>query len=208
MKLYYKPGSCSLASHIILRELAVPFTLERADTATGLTETGRQYAEINPKGYVPALELEPGVVLTENPAILEYLADLATQQPLAPPAGSLQRARLRELLAFLTSELHKTFSPFFSGTALSPEQKQLALQKMQRRLGNLNQQLQQHGPYLLGEQLSVADVYAFVILSWTRYIKVSLADWPALQDFCDRIAKRPCVVDAMQAEGLIAKDGQ
>ena len=208
MKLYYKPGTCSLASHIILRELAIPFTLERTDTVSGLTESGRQYAEVNPKGYVPALELEPGVVLTENPAILEYLADLAKQPQLAPAAGSLQRARLRELLAFLSAELHKTFSPFFSGTALVPEQKQLALQKMQCRLGNLNQQLQQQGPYLLGEQLSVADIYAFVILSWTRYIQVSLADWPALEDFFARIAKRPCVVQAMQAEGLIAKDDQ
>jgi glutathione S-transferase len=118
MKLYYKPGACSMASHIVLNELGLDFSLERTDTAQGITETGRQYAEINPNGYVPALELAPGLVLTENAAILEHLAALVPTKDLAPGVGTLERSRLRELLAFLSAELHSVVQSCQHGSVM------------------------------------------------------------------------------------------
>lgn len=203
MKLYYKPGACSMASHIVLNELNVPFSLELTDTAQGVTEAGRNYAEINPSGYVPALELEPGVVLTENPAILEYLADLVPEKGLAPPAGTFERTRLRELLAFLSSELHKAFSPFFSGTELTAEQRLAAEAKIAKRIGPLESRLSDTGPYLLGSQLSVADAYAFVILNWSQFIGFSLTPWPSTHAFWARLREHPSVIKALETEGLL-----
>lgn len=203
MKLYYKPGACSMASHIVLNELEIPFSLERTDTAQGVTETGRRYAEINPNGYVPALELEPGVVLTENPAILEYLADLAPAKRLAPPDGTFERVRLRELLAFLSSELHKAFSPFFATAELTLEARQAAEAKIAKRIAPIESRLAAKGPYLLGSQLSVADVYAFVILNWSQFIGFSLDPWPNTHAFCARVRAQPSVVKALKTEGLL-----
>lgn len=206
MKLYYKPGACSLASHIVLHKLAIPFTLDRTDTAKGLTEHGQQYANINPKGYVPALEVKPGVVITENTAILEYLADIKPEAKLAPAQGTLERVRLREWLSFLSSELHKCFSPFFSGTTLDGDARKLALQKLARRVDYLEQHLAHTSPYLLGEQMSVADIYAFVILSWAKYIGVSLEQWPNVQAFCQLFNADPNVEQALIAEGLLKQE--
>ncbi|NMH66345.1 glutathione binding-like protein [Shewanella salipaludis] len=207
MKLYYKPGACSMASHIVLNELELSFSLERTDTAQGITETGRQYAEINPNGYVPALELEPGLVLTENAAILEHLADLVPTKGLAPKPGTLERSRLRELLAFLSAELHKAFSPFFSGTELSTEERHAAQAKLARRIAPLEARLADERPFLLGNQFSVADAYAFVILNWSQFIGFSLQPWPFTQAFLERLGAHPSVVKALETEGLLPVGG-
>lgn len=203
MKLYYKPGACSMASHIVLNELDIPFSLERTDTDQGVTETGRSYAEINPNGYVPALELEPGLILTENPAILEYLADLLPAKGLAPQEGSFERARLRELLAFLSSELHKAFSPFFAGTELTTDERHVAEARIAKRITPIEVQLSDKRPYLLGDQFSVADAYAFVILNWSQFIGFSLNEWPSTHAFCERLRSHPSVVKALVTEGLL-----
>lgn len=203
MKLYYKPGACSMASHIVLNELDIPFSLERTDTAKGVTETGRNYAEINASGYVPALELEPGVVLTENPAILEYLADLVPAKGLAPPEGTFERTRLRELLAFLSSELHKSFSPFFADTELTSDQRHAAEARIAKRIAPIEARLLDAGPYLLGSELSVADIYAFVILNWSQFIGFPLNSWPATYAFWAKLRSHPSVVKALEAEGLL-----
>ncbi|OCW96049.1 glutathione binding-like protein [Alishewanella sp. HH-ZS] len=209
MKLYYKPGACSMASHIVLNELDIPFSLERTDTAQGVTETGRNYAEINSSGYVPALELEPGLVLTENPAILEYLADLVPAKSLAPQEGTLDRTRLRELLAFLSSELHKAFSPFFTGRDLTAEERHAAEAKIAKRIAPIEARLSHSGSYLLGSQFSVADAYAFVILNWSQFIGFSLTPWPSTYAFWARLRSHPSVVKALVMEGLLpARESQ
>ena len=206
MKLYYKPGACSLASHIVLNKLQLPFSLERTDTASGVTEHGQHYANINPKGYVPALEVEPGLVITENTAILEYLSDIKPEAKLAPAQGTLERVRLREWLSFLSSELHKCFSPFFSGKTLEGEVRQAVEQKLASRIDYLQQHLAHSSPYLLGEQMSVADIYAFVILSWARYIGFSLERWPNVVAFCQSFSSDPSVTKALIAEGLLKQE--
>lgn len=209
MKLYYKPGACSLASHIVLNELNIPYVLERTDTAKGITETGRNYADINPNGYVPALEIEPGLVLTENPAILEYLADLAPEKDLAPQQGTFERTRLRELLAFLSSELHKAFSPFFAGVELTAKERRAAEAKIARRIAPIEARLAHTNANLLGEQLSVADIYAFVILNWSQFIGFSLTPWPSTYAFWVRLQSHPSVVKALETEGLLpAREAQ
>jgi len=192
-----------MASHIVLNELGISFSLERTDTARGVTETGRSYAEINPNGYVPTLELEPGLVLTENPAILEYLADLAPAKGLAPNGSTFERTRLRELLAFLSSELHKAFSPFFADTKLTTDERQIAEAKIAKRLAPIEAQLSDARPYLLGNQFSVVDAYAFVILNWSQFIGFSLNDWPSTHAFCERLRSHPSVVKALVTEGLL-----
>lgn len=202
MKLYYKPGACSMASHIVLRELGIPFSLERTDTTLGSTETGKGFSTINPNGYVPALEIDTGVILTENPAILEYLADLKPEKNMAPHTGTFERVRLRELLAFLSSELHKAFGPFFSGNDLSPDARQAAQNKMSKRIAHIETRLAETGAYLLGRQFYVADAYAFVILNWAQFIGFPLDPWPHTQAFLEKVRFRPSVVAALESEGL------
>ncbi len=191
-----------MAPHIVLNELDIPFSLEQTDTVRGLTASGQNYTEINPNGYVPALELKPGVVLTENPAILEYLADLYPDKHLAPASGTLERTRLREILAFLSSELHKAYSPFFAGQELTAEQTHVATAKVAKRISYIESRLAK-APYLLGSQFSVADAYAFVILNWSQFIGISLDVWPHTYRFWQTIGSRPSVVKALIAEGLL-----
>lgn len=205
MKLYYKPGACSMASHIVLNELNVPYILERTDTEKQVTETGQNYSDINPNGYVPALELKPGLILTENPAILEYLADLVPEKSLAPQEGTLERTRLRELLAFLSSELHKAFSPFFDGSEMTAEERHAAEVKIARRIDPIESRLSHTGANLLGEPLSVADFYAFVILNWSQFIGFSLSPWPSTYAFWTRLRSHPSVVKALETEGLLSE---
>jgi len=206
MKLYYKTGACSMASHIILNELGIQFELDKTDTDAGKTEAGEDFRKISPNGYVPALVNDEGDVITENPAVLQYLADQMPDVGLAPPNGTLERTRLQEALNFVSSELHKSFSPFFSGTALDADAKQHAEDGIGRRVAHIERNLADGRAYLLGNTFTVADAYAFVVLNWTNFVGVSLDAYPKTQGYVTRVAARPAVVKAMVTEGLIEQE--
>jgi glutathione S-transferase len=203
MKLYYAPGTCSLSPHIVARELGLPIELRRVDTKAKTIEGGGDYLEVNARGYVPALELDNGEILTEGPAIVQYLADRVPQAGLAPAAGSLARYRLQEWLNFLTAEVHKQFSPLFKPT--TPEDyKPVAKENLAARFDWLDAQLAGRD-YLMGGEFGVADAYLFVLLGWTRPTQIDLARWPNLAAFHARVGARPKVREALQAEGLLKK---
>ena len=204
MKLYYKPGACSLAAHIILYELETSHELERVDTISGRTETGADYRQINPKGYVGALALETGEIITENPAILQYLGDLSPERALVPVAGSLDRVRLQELLSFLASELHKSYSPYFSGAGSNSAALDGAARGVSTRLAHIEKILSDGRPYLMGATYTVADAYCFVIASWSAFVEFDLSSFPGVEAFVARVRERPATVAAMKAEGLLA----
>jgi glutathione S-transferase len=203
MKLHYKPGACSMASHIILHELGASFELDKTDTAAGKTEAGGDFLKVSPNGYVPALVTDDGEVITENPAVLQYLADQSPAAGLAPPNGTLERARLQETLNFVSSELHKSFGPFFSGKELEGDARQKAEAGVGRRAAHIERSLADGRAFLLGETFTVADAYAFVVLNWAGFVGVSLNAWPKTQAYVARVAARPASVKAMVAEGLI-----
>ncbi|MFY8105999.1 MAG: glutathione transferase GstA [Elstera sp.] len=203
MKLYYAPGACSLASHIILHEVGKPFTTERVDLATKTTENGVAFASISPKSQVPALYLPSGHVLTEGAAVLQFIADSAGATDLAPPTGTLARARVQEILNFTASELHKAFGPLFS-TNVSQAAKDAAPAAVGKCLDVLESVLSDGRDYLTGPQFTVADAYAFVVVGWARPTGIGLARWPKLQAFLARIEARSSVQAAMAAEGLAA----
>ena len=200
MKLYYSPGACSLSPHIVAREAGLPLTTVRVDTKNRKTESGDDYRAINPKGYVPLLELDNGVRLSEGPAIVQYLADLAPAAKLAPANGTFERYRLQEWLNFITSEIHKQFSPLFDGT-MPEEAKEKFRNKLAGRFDLLAEQLKGRD-YLMGS-FTVADAYLFTVLGWTRFTGPDLARWPVLQAYVDRVAARPQVQVAMKEEGLL-----
>jgi glutathione S-transferase len=200
MKLYYAPGVCSLSPHIVAREAGLPLTLVRVDNKSKKTENGDDYRAINPKGYVPLLELDNGVRLSEGPAIVQYLADLAPAARLAPANGTLERYQLQEWLNFITSEVHKQFSPLFDAT-MPEEAKEKFRTRLATRFDWIVQQLQGRD-FLMGS-FTVADAYLFVVLRWTKFTGPDLARWPALQAYVDRIAARPHVQEALKAEGLL-----
>jgi glutathione S-transferase len=201
MRLYYSPGACSLSPHIVLRELGYDFDLERVDNASKTTETGRDFISVNRKGYVPALQFDDGAVLTEGAAIVQYLADCKPQAKLAPPPGTLERARLQEHLNFIASELHNAFTPLFNEKAVGGE-KSAAPDRIARRLDNVESMLADGRPHLLGEAFSVADIYLFVVAGWTIPTGIGLDRWPHLRAHFERLAARPAVQAAMRAEGL------
>lgn len=198
MKLYFSPGACSLSPHIVLRETGLPFELERVDLKTKTTATGADYLAINPLGYVPALALDDGQILTEGPAIVQYLADRAPDRKLAPPAGSLERYRLAEWLNFISTELHKGFSPLFNRQATA-DWKALCRNALEQRLDHVAAQLAGRD-FLLGGDFSVADAYLFTVLGWGKWVGVDVARWPSLVDYMSRIAGRESVRAALAAE--------
>ncbi len=202
MKLYYKPGACPMASHIALHETGRPFEIEAVDTAAGLTEGGADYRAINPKGYVPALGLEDGGVLTEGAAILQYIADSSPEADLAPVAGTLARARMQEHLNWIGTELHKAFGPLFrEGT---PEAgKDAARAAVADKFDFIETHLEDGREWLVADQFSVADAYLFVVSNWANFTGIDLTRWPNLAAFVNRSAARPSAQAAMRAEGLI-----
>jgi glutathione S-transferase len=198
MKLYYSPGACSLSPHIVLREAGLPFTSVLASTKTHKLPDGTDYYTINPKGYVPLLELDNGERLTEGPAIVQYIADQVPAKQLAPPAGTMARYRLMEWLNFITSELHKGFSPLFNKDF--PEQgKAIVRSKLGERLAWVDAQLAGKS-YLMGEQFSVA--YLFTVAGWGKYVGVEIDNLRNLTAYMARVAARPAVQEALKAEGL------
>jgi glutathione S-transferase len=199
MKLYFSPGACSLSPHIVASELGLAIDLEKVDLASKKTASGRDYLQINPKGYVPALELDSGEVLTEGPTIVQYLADLRPEAKLAPPNGTLERYRLQEMLGYINAELHKTYSPLFR--PISDELRAERLAYLQKRYAVLDELLAKR-PYLLGEQFSAADAYLFVVTNWAQRVKLDLSAYPNVLAFQERVAVRPKVIEAMKAEGL------
>ena len=203
MKLYYLPGACSLASHIALREAGADFELERFDKTSKKTESGADFLAINPKGYVPVLSLDSGDVLTEGPAILQYIADQNPKAGLAPDAGTLARTRLQEQLNFISTDLHKSFSPLFNPTS-SDAEKAAARTRVIERMGLVEKMLADGRSYLLGEDFSVADVYLFVVVNWSFPTKISLDPWPHVAAFHQRVGARDAVKAALKAEGLAA----
>jgi len=203
MKLYYKPGACSMASHIVLNEIEQSFDLEKVDTENGVTETGESYREINPKGYVPSLLTDTGAIITENPAVLQFLGDLAPKADLVPANGTMERTRLQEMLNFISSELHKAYAPFFSGETLIPSAKIKVEKGIARRIGFIESELLDGRQFLLGADFTVADAYAFVVLNWSGFIEFDLQPWPSVNDYVKRVSQRPSVIKAMIAEGLI-----
>lgn len=203
MKLYYAPGACSLSPHISLREAGVSFDLERVDLASGKTANGEDFSKINPKGYVPALRLDDGEVLTEGAAVVQLIADRHPEAGLAPANGTLERTRLQEHLNFIAAELHKAFTPLFNPS--TPEAaKQAAVANVARRLDHIEQLLAGGRSWLLGERFSVADAYLFTVANWTGPTGIGLDRWPNLKAFVARAAARPAVQAAMRAEGLMA----
>lgn len=202
MKLYYSPGACSLSPHIVLCELGLAHEAEKVDLRSHQTAGGVDFYAINPKGYVPALLLDDGQLLTEGPAIVQYLADQKPEAGLLPPAGSVARARVQEWLTFIGTELHKSFSPLFRPDA-AEGWKTAARANIDKRLGYIDGVLAK-SDYLTGGQFSVADAYLFVVLGWSGIVKVDLSPFPALQAFRERVGARPAVQAAMRAEGLIA----
>lgn len=205
MKLYYSPGACSVAAHVALREADRTFELERVDLRTHRTFDGTDYYTINPKGYVPALRLDgPGSpVLTENAAILSYIADLAPQSGLAPACNTMGRYQLQEMLSFISGEIHKQFSPLFAPD--TPAQTVARSHgKLAERFAYLEKLLGQH-TYVLGETFTVADCYLFAMLRWCGRFEIDLAQWPRLDAYFHRIAARPTVHAALEAEGLLER---
>jgi len=206
MKLHYKPGACSMASHIILNELGTSFELDKTDTEAGRTEAGEDFRKISPNGYVPALVTDDGEIITENPAVLQYLADQSPDTGLAPKNGTLERTRLQEVLNFVSSELHKSFSPFFSGSALDGDARQQAEASVGRSVAHIERSLADGRAYLLGDTFTIADAYAFVVLNWANFVGVSLDAWPKTKIYVARVAARPAAVKAMLTEGLIKQE--
>jgi glutathione S-transferase len=200
MLLYYVPGACSLSVDIALREAGLPFELKKVDIHTKQMEGGGDFLHVNSKGYVPALRLDGGAVLTEAAAILQYVADQRPQSGLAPKAGTLERYRLQEWLSFLSSEVHKSFSPLFN-PALGADWKAGTTANLSKRLDWLDAHLR-HQSHLLGDQFTVADALLYVMLNWAGHVGLDLARWPSLAAFHRRVGERPKVVEALRAEGL------
>jgi len=201
MKLYYSPGACSLSPHIVAREAGIAIELEKVDLGKHTTEKGDDYMKVNPKGYVPALRLDDGSILTEGPAIVQYLADQKPATKLAPAAGTMDRYRLQEALAFIGTELHKNFGPLFN-PATPDAAKETAKANITKRVAYLNDQLSKK-QYLLGDTFTVADAYAFTILNWANFLRMDLKPYANIGAYMARVGARPKVQEALRTEGLL-----
>lgn len=199
MKLYYSPASCSLASHIVLHELGINFDIERVDIREKKSASGDFWA-INPKGYVPVLEVDSKNRLTEGAAILQYLGDQKPELHLVPKAGTMERYRLQEWLNYIATEVHKGFSPLWNPKN-SDEVKAAAKEALTKKFDFLNNALNER-TYLTGNQFTVADAYLFTVLNWTNFLKIDLSAWKNLTKFLETVGNRKSVQAALKAEGL------
>ncbi|MEM9332596.1 MAG: glutathione transferase GstA [Pseudomonadota bacterium] len=202
MKLFYVPGACSLASHIMLHEVGETFEIEKVDTVVGKTETGLDYSNINPNGYVPSLAINGEEYLAEGVAILQYIADTHPDRAFSPKVGTIERARLQQFLNFASAELHKAWGPLFSANS-TKEQLDAARANVSSKLAYLESVLADEREYLVADQFSVADAYTFVLANWANFKAIELSAWPYLADYVTRLAARPSIQEAMRAEGLI-----
>jgi glutathione S-transferase len=201
MKLYYSPGACSLSPHIVSREAGVEIELEKIDNRAKKTASGADFWQVNPKGQVPTLQLDDGDILTEGPAIVQYIADRAPDSKLMPPAGSTERYHVLEWLNFVTSELHKSFTPLFKPN--TPDAyKAISKENLAGRFNYVDQRLAGRD-YLMGSQFTVADAYLFTVLRWSTIQHIDLSRWPNITAFMGRVAARPKVKEALEAEGLL-----
>jgi glutathione S-transferase len=201
MKLFYSPGACSLSPNIVAHEAGIELRLQKVDTKTKTVAAPGDYWAINPKGYVPALELDSGEILTEGPTIVQYLADLEPAAGLAPATGTVERYRLQEMLGYLNSEIHKTYSMLFKPN-LPAEVRAEREEYLLKRYALIDQRLEGR-QYLFGDNFTVADAYLFTLTNWAKTVKVDLSKLVQLQKFQERVAARPAVKAAMKAEGLI-----
>ena len=203
MKLYYYPGACSLAPHIVAREAGITLTLEKVDLANRTTEAGANYLAVNPKGYVPALGLQDNSVLTEASAIIQYLADTQPGKNLAPAVGTMERYRLLEWLGFISTEIHKGFGPLWN-PATPDAVKAATKERLASRFAYLDETLAKQ-PFVMGDTFTIADAYLFTVVNWTNFHGIDISSFPNLQAFQARVASRPAVQQALEAEGLVKK---
>ena len=202
MKLYFSPGACSLASHIVLREVQANFTLSRVNTTTHRLDDGSDFYALNPKGQVPLLETNDGVVISEGPIVMQYIADSFSGHKLLPAAGTVERIRVLEWCNHLTSEVHKSFTPVFH-SYVDAANTNILKGILKKKLAFIDGHLAGKS-YLTGESFTIADAYLFVLLSWAPYVKLDIADLQSICAFQARVASRPAVRDALKAEGLQA----
>ncbi|WP_332674063.1 glutathione transferase GstA [Aromatoleum sp.] len=200
MKLYYSPGACSLAPHIVAREAGLDLELEKVDIPNKRTAGGDDYWKINPKGYVPALRLDDGAILTEANVVCQYLADRKPESGLAPKPGTMERYRLLEALNFVSSEVHKQIGALFN-PAMTDDMKEVQKGTIGRRFNALEQMLEGR-QYLTGDTFTIADAYLFTVLNWTGMLQIDTAQWPHIRAYMARVAQRPKVLLAMKEEGL------
>jgi glutathione S-transferase len=201
MKLYYAPGACSLAPHIVAREAGIDIGLDKVDFATKKTAGGKDYLAINPKGYVPALELDNGQILTEGPVIQQYLADQKPASGLAPANGTIERYRLQEMLTYINSEIHKNYGPLFN-PKITPEGREHQFTYLRKRFEFLDKGIAGK-QFLLGDRFTVADAYLFVMLSWAGHVGLDISSYKNLGALMQRVGARPAVQAALKAEGLM-----
>ena len=202
MKLYMTPGACSRAVHIALREAELPFALEPVDLATHQTASGEDFTHVNPKGYVPLLDLEDGNKLTEVAAILQFVADQNPKLHLAPASGTWDRYRLEELLNYVSTEIHKSFRPFFEPEATDAERDR-ARARLEKRFEHLDRAVIGDQPFLTGDRFTVADAYLFVMLGWAEDNGIDIGRWPSLARFREAVGARPAVRAAIEAEDAL-----
>lgn len=203
MKLYYTPGVCSLSPHIVLREAGLAFDAEKVDLKTKLTESGKDFNAIAEKSAVPFLVLDNGETLSEGAAMVQYLGDLKPESGLMPKHGTMERVRLQEWLTYIGTEMHKTHWPLFFTEQAGEKARDAYLEKLKKAYSFVSSKLQGK-PYLMGDQFTVADAYLFTVINWHNFIKLDLSPWPVLVDYQKRVAARPQVHAALEAEGLLA----